>query len=55
MLHPSNDYKGVSSVIPKDMGSSQTVLAGLPPATIMEIAQRALSFWTYQMSQQRYV
>jgi len=53
MLHPSNDYKRVSPANRGDIHSPQTVLAGLPPATIMEIAQRALSFWTYQMSQQR--
>jgi hypothetical protein len=31
---------------------AQTVLAGLSPATIIEIAGRALGFWTYQISQQ---
>ena len=45
--------KGCVSDTSERTASCQTVLAGLPPATIMEIAQRAISFWTYQMSQQR--
>ncbi|KAJ2603925.1 hypothetical protein GGF44_006751 [Coemansia sp. RSA 1694] len=27
------------------------ILAGLPPALIMDICSRAMSFWTYQTSQ----
>ncbi|ORY23047.1 hypothetical protein BCR39DRAFT_473491, partial [Naematelia encephala] len=38
-LNPSNDYKA-------------SILAGLPPGLIMEITARALSFWTYQTSQE---
>ncbi|WVQ71689.1 hypothetical protein IAR50_001230 [Cryptococcus sp. DSM 104548] len=38
-LNPTNEYKA-------------SILAGLPPHTVMEIAARALSFWTYQLSQE---
>lgn len=37
-LNPSEDYK-------------TSVLSGLSPESIMECAGRALSFWSYQMSQ----
>ncbi|ODN83142.1 hypothetical protein, variant [Cryptococcus amylolentus CBS 6039] len=38
-LNPTNEYKA-------------SILAGLPPHTVLEIAARALSFWTYQLSQE---
>lgn len=37
-LNPSEDYK-------------TSVLSGLSPEAIMECAGRALSFWSYQMTQ----
>ncbi|ODO10732.1 hypothetical protein I350_01329 [Cryptococcus amylolentus CBS 6273] len=36
-LNPTNEYKA-------------SILAGLPPHTVLEIAARALSFWTYQLA-----
>ncbi|KAJ9613322.1 hypothetical protein H2200_003264 [Cladophialophora chaetospira] len=39
LLDPPDDYKA-------------SVLAGLDPATIIECAQKALSFWTYQNTQE---
>ncbi|EAL22640.1 hypothetical protein CNBB2720 [Cryptococcus deneoformans B-3501A] len=39
-LNPTNEYKA-------------SILAGLPPSTILEITARAISFWTYQLSQER--
>lgn len=41
-LNPSEDYK-------------TSVLSGLSPEAIMECAGRALSFWSYQMTQDLYV
>lgn len=41
-LHPTNDYK-------------TSVLSGLSPSLIMEICSRALSFWQYQVHQEKYV
>ncbi|WVQ78294.1 hypothetical protein IAT38_000379 [Cryptococcus sp. DSM 104549] len=38
-LNPTNDYRA-------------SILAGLSPSTILEVASRAMSFWTYQMSQE---
>ena len=38
-LAPTEDYKS-------------SVLAGLRPETVIEICSRALSFWTYQLSQE---
>lgn len=38
-LNPTNEYKA-------------SILAGLPPSTILEITARAISFWTYQLSQE---
>lgn len=38
-LSPPEDYK-------------TSVLSGLDPATIVECASRALSFWTYQTTQE---
>ena len=48
-----NDNDVVSNLLnpPEDWKAS--VLAGLDPATIMECAQRALSFWTYQNAQEQ--
>ena len=40
-LQPSEEYK-------------TSVLSGLDPTTIMECASRALSFWTYQTTQEMY-
>lgn len=39
MLNPSEDYK-------------TSVLSGLSPHTIVEIASRGLSFWAYQTTQE---
>lgn len=39
VLNPTEDYK-------------TSVLSGLDPNTIMECAGRALSFWTYQTTQE---
>ncbi|ETI20948.1 hypothetical protein G647_07291, partial [Cladophialophora carrionii CBS 160.54] len=39
LLRPPDDYKA-------------SVLAGLDPATIIECAQKALTFWTYQNAQE---
>ncbi|KAF8414631.1 hypothetical protein L210DRAFT_3434426 [Boletus edulis BED1] len=39
-LHPTNDYK-------------TSVLSGLSPSIIMEICSRALSFWQYQIYQEK--
>ncbi|KAF8138249.1 hypothetical protein EV363DRAFT_1251744 [Boletus edulis] len=39
-LHPTNDYK-------------TSVLSGLSPSIIMEICSRALSFWQYQIHQEK--
>ncbi|KAI0265125.1 hypothetical protein BC834DRAFT_825465 [Gloeopeniophorella convolvens] len=39
-LHPSNDYK-------------TSVLSGLNPATVLEICSRAISFWQYQIHQEK--
>lgn len=41
-LNPSEDYK-------------TSVLSGLNPEAIMECAGRALSFWSYQMTQDLFV
>lgn len=41
-LNPSEDYK-------------TSVLSGLSPEAIMECAGRALSFWSYQMTQDLFV
>lgn len=41
-LNPSEDYK-------------TSVLSGLSPESIMECAGRALSFWSYQMTQDLFV
>ena len=41
-LNPTEDYK-------------TSVLSGLSPNVIMECAGRALSFWTYQITQEVYV
>lgn len=41
MLNPSEDYK-------------LNVLSGLSPVVIMEIAQKAMSFWNYQAMQEVY-
>jgi hypothetical protein len=30
----------------------QSVLAGLPPDTVLEICSRSLAFWQYQMQQE---
>lgn len=30
----------------------ESILAGLPPSTILEVTARAISFWTYQLSQE---
>ncbi|WVO20758.1 uncharacterized protein IAS62_002058 [Cryptococcus decagattii] len=30
----------------------QSILAGLPPSTILEVTARAIGFWTYQLSQE---
>ncbi|KAH7105728.1 hypothetical protein BKA62DRAFT_690708 [Auriculariales sp. MPI-PUGE-AT-0066] len=38
-LHPTNDYK-------------TSVLSGLGPSTIVDIAGRAMAFWSYQMHQE---
>lgn len=38
-LNPTNEYKA-------------SILAGLPPSTILEVTARAISFWTYQLSQE---
>ncbi|KAJ7688453.1 hypothetical protein B0H17DRAFT_938472 [Mycena rosella] len=39
-LHPSNDYK-------------TSVLSGLTPSIILEICSRAISFWQYQIHQEK--
>ncbi|EGO01693.1 hypothetical protein SERLA73DRAFT_103622 [Serpula lacrymans var. lacrymans S7.3] len=39
-LHPSNDYK-------------TSVLSGLSPSIILEICSRAMSFWQYQIHQEK--
>ncbi|KAK0190766.1 hypothetical protein F5146DRAFT_1137592 [Armillaria mellea] len=41
-LHPSNDYK-------------TSVLSGLMPSVILEICSRAISFWQYQIYQERWL
>lgn len=41
-LNPSEDYK-------------TSVLSGLNPEAVMECAGRALSFWSYQMTQDLFV
>lgn len=41
-LNPKEDYK-------------TSVLSGLSPETIMECAGRALSFWSYQVTQDLFV
>ncbi|TFK43223.1 hypothetical protein BDQ12DRAFT_718460 [Crucibulum laeve] len=41
-LHPSNDYK-------------TSVLSGLTPSIILEICSRAISFWQYQIHQEKHV
>ncbi|KAK6515206.1 hypothetical protein TWF506_007550 [Arthrobotrys conoides] len=41
-LNPTDDYK-------------TSVLSGLSPSTILEIAGRGISFWTYQTTQEMYV
>ncbi|KAH8925102.1 hypothetical protein BT69DRAFT_1216975 [Atractiella rhizophila] len=38
-LNPTNDYK-------------TSVLSGLSPAIILDVANRAMNFWSYQMSQE---
>ena len=40
-LSPSEDFKS-------------SVLAGLRPEVVLDICNRAISFWTYQVSQQTY-
>ena len=50
-LNNANDVLRNLLSPPEDWKAS--VLAGLDPATIMECAQRALSFWTYQNAQEQ--
>jgi len=33
----------------------QSMLSGLNPATILEICSRAISFWQYQIHQEKYI
>lgn len=41
-LNPTDDYK-------------TSVLSGLSPSVIMEIAGRGMAFWTYQVTQEVFV
>ncbi|KAJ2063672.1 hypothetical protein IW146_009998 [Coemansia sp. RSA 922] len=44
------DVMSVSLTLTEEYKSA--ILAGLPPAVIMDICSRAMSFWTYQASQE---
>ncbi|KAI8318355.1 hypothetical protein GQ54DRAFT_267024 [Martensiomyces pterosporus] len=46
----STDVMAVSLAVTEEYKSA--ILAGLPPLTIMDICSRALSFWSYQTTQE---
>ena len=48
-----NSYDVVNNLLDPPDDFRASVLAGLSPGTIIECAQKALSFWTYQNAQEQ--